>query len=326
MTAATTARGGLTIVGGAGFLGRSLVARLAAAPEWAGREVCCLDRVPLPPGLPRPARLREVVAPVEDAAALAAAVAGADAVFVRAAVLGGARSTDVANLRGYLDGNVALCERVLGAAAAAGCRRVLFDSSEQVFGDPADAGPQTPAAEPVAASYYAATKLIAEQRLRLWAAGPDEPPRSVQVFRYSRVRAAETKDVIRAMVAAALQDRPLRILGNSTRRISFVHVDDVVAANLVALGRAPRFALYHVAADRPVSLFELALRVREAARQRTGASPPILVEPAAGARPFEPHVVGLQWEPSLRELGLPAPRGLDEMIAETIAAVAGAAP
>jgi len=61
------------------------------------------------------------------------------------------------------------------------------------------------------------------------------------------------------------------------------------------------------------------MRIRTAAHALSGAKSSI--ETAPGAAPFGPHVVGMQREASRRELGLTLPRGLDDMIAETITSI-----
>ncbi len=305
----------LTLIGGAGFLGRSLVRRLAETPGWQDAEIRCVDRAEFPPDSARPPRFQQYVGDARRRDVLTEALAGADAVWVRAAMLGGPASIDAARIPEYLDLNVNLVAQVLDACAQTGCSKVLFDSSEQVFGDPADQQAQTPEAEPVAGNYYGAGKLIAEKLLRLWSAG--DGGRSVQIMRYSRVRAGDTRDVIRVMLADAVAGKPLRVLGNSTRRVAFVHLEDVLAANLAALDRRPNHAVYHVGADRPLSLLELAIRIRDVAYAATGAWSRIDIGP--GAPPFEPHVVGMRWESSRRQLGLPVPRSLDDMLYETLA-------
>jgi nucleoside-diphosphate-sugar epimerase len=119
------------------------------------------------------------------------------------------------------------------------------------------------------------------------------------------------------MLGLALAGQPLRVQRNGTSRIAFVHVDDVIAAGVAALARRPAYAVYQVGADRPLSLLEIAQRAREAAHTVTGRWSPIEVA-AAEAAPWEPHVVGMEWEHSRRELGLRPPMGIDAMIQETL--------
>ena len=304
----------MTMVGGAGFLGRHFIHRLSQDPLTAGIRLTCLDRVALPNDLPKPLATRVIVGDVTPDR-LDEALSGTSLVWIRAGALGGRTSGDVGRIQDYLDGNVDLVAMILDACDRHGCRRVVFDSSGGVFGDSCDRIRTTTDAEPTAANYYGATKLICEKLVRAWAHSGGSN-RSAQVFRYSRVRDANTRDVIYHMVSAALQKNPIVVLGNTDHRISFAHAEDVTRANMVALSRCPQFALYHVATDRPISLFELAQRVREWAARRTQVIVPIHREPYDASH--EAHVLGLEWEDSARLLGLGVPKSIDEMIEETM--------
>jgi nucleoside-diphosphate-sugar epimerase len=121
------------------------------------------------------------------------------------------------------------------------------------------------------------------------------------------------------MTAAAVKGGPIRVFGDGDQRIDFVHIDDVVEANFAMLDRSPRFAIYHISADRPISLFELATRVNEWSGARARIE---WVPDAGGAQArFKPHVSGLRWEETIQELGLNQPRSLDSMIHETLNAL-----
>jgi UDP-glucose 4-epimerase len=132
------------VTGGAGFIGRHLVARLLARPEVT--QVRVLDNLfrPCPaPGdmlddpLVCDRRVRFVKGDIRDAQACRQAVAGAELVFHLAAqsnVLGSV--TDL----GYSFGaNVAGTVNLLTAARDAACVRCLvFASSREVYGEPAE--------------------------------------------------------------------------------------------------------------------------------------------------------------------------------------------
>lgn len=298
----------LVVIGGSGFLGRHLLARTK------GWDVTSVDRVPYGPELPH--NVHEIIAEAQDIEALRTACGGADAVWIRAGMLGGAASVAVDKAAQYIAANADLVRLVLGMCSELGVKRVMFDSSEQVWGTSGDVEQQTADGEPFAGNFYGASKLIAEKMLRLWAhAAPD---RSVQIFRYSRVRTALTRDVIYHMATACLQGKSMRIVGNAAHRISFVHVDDVIEANLAALGIAPLFATYHVSADRPYSLLEIAQLVREA----TGASVGIEFDRTpTRAISFEPFVTGMEWEESAHRLGTYPRWSLVAMISETLSAL-----
>lgn len=298
----------LVVIGGSGFLGRHLLARSQ------GWDVTSVDRVPYGPGLPP--NVREVVAEGQGSEALRAACRGADAVWVRAGMLGGAASVAIDKAAQYVAANAGLVRSVLAACSETGVKRVLFDSTEQVWGTSGDLERQAADGEPFAGNFYGASKLIAEKTLRMWA--HSAPERSVQIFRYTRVRAALTRDVIYHMAAACLAGKRMRIVGNAGHRVSFVHVDDVIAANLAALARVPRFATYQVSADRPYSLFELAQLVREVAGVDVGID---FDRAPAHALSFEPFVTAMEWEESAQRLGVLPRWGVAAMIGETVTAL-----
>lgn len=297
----------LVVIGGSGFLGRQLIAQ---CDDWT---VTSVDRVPF--GAERPAHVREIVADAHDRDALLAACQGADVVWIRAGLLGGAASISLEHAPQYLHINTELVRDVLAACEQTGTPRVLFDSSEQVWGNSGDLEYQRADSEPVAGNFYGASKLIAEKMLRYWSTGA--PNRSVQIFRYSRVRGPATRDVLYHMASACVRGAPVRIVGNPAHRVSFVHVEDVIAANRAALRLEPRFAIYQVSADRPYALWDLARLVRDMA----GAAVPLQFETPAQATPFEPFVVGMEWEESARRLGVAPQWSVAAMIQETLSSL-----
>jgi nucleoside-diphosphate-sugar epimerase len=260
--------------------------------------VVCFDKIPFSSGAPLPPNITQEVGDAANPANLHDCIAGADSVWIRAGVLGGAASTQIGRAAEYISGNVELVRSVLQSCGDAGCRSVLFDSTEQVWGTSGDLARLVSWNEPMAPNFYGASKLISEKLWRRWAR--EDASRSAQIFRYSRVHGARTRDVIYYMVKSAVAGDPIRIIGNPFHRISFVHVEDVIAANLLALRLRPSFAIYQVSCDRPYALFELAQLVMEVVGRRV----PIRFERTAGdALPFEPFVTGMDWEQSSQELG-----------------------
>ncbi len=84
----------LAVIGGAGFLGRSLIGRLSSTDV----AVRCLDRVAFPAGAPRPAGFQEFVGEAADPELLKGALDGAEAVWIRAAMLGGGASAEASRI------------------------------------------------------------------------------------------------------------------------------------------------------------------------------------------------------------------------------------
>ena len=305
----------VAVIGGSGFLGRALVEKIAQIPSWSDCEVRVLDMAPYPDQAERPKRFRAEIGDAADPKALRDVIDGADAVFLRAGKVGGMASGDLSQTGQYLRANVETVAAVLDVCEQCGCRRLLFDSSEQVFGDPADQQSQDEQSEPRPSNLYGAAKQIAHKLIERWAFA--DTGRSAQIFRYPRVHGDLTRDVIYHMANAALSGKPIRIIGNAGHAVAFVHVDDVIAANLAALTESPKFRVLHIATDRLITLFDLAQRIREWA----GSDSPITRTENEAIAAYEPFVVGMRWEESIRQLGLSRPIGLDRIIERTLDAL-----
>jgi len=295
----------MIIFGGAGFLARNFI---AASPDW---EITTFDRASWAGDI---RHHRHVVGDVLDPLAVREAIEGAELAFLRHGVLGGPQSIATDQCRKYLAINAESVMSILSSCDHVGCRRVILDSSEQVFGQSGDLSLLSAYVEPSPMNFYGATKLVAEKALGMWTMA--QPDRSAQVFRYSRVRAPDTKDVIYHFVRASLVNRPIQLKTNPNHKISFVHVSDVIAANRVALTRTPRFATYNVSCERPIALYDLAQRVK--AMTRSTAPIEIEFDTQSGLN-FEPFVTGMEWESSAEELGVAPRYGVDAMVRQTIA-------
>ena len=303
----------LTVIGGAGFLGRALIGRIDA-----GVAVRCLDRTPFPSQAARPPDFTEIVGSSQDPEALLQALEGADAAWIRAGLLGGPQSIEARTCTDYIRENADMVAAVLRACERAGCTRVFYDSSEQVFGEDTERAPAETSSEPVSRNFYGASKLIAEKLLRAWSEERTDAPRSVQIFRYPRIRTADSRDAIFHMTSAAMAGGPICVVGDPDHAINFVDLDDVSASNLAALRRAPAFAIYHVSSGRPISLLQLAVHIQSLAALATGSAAPIERALDEKKISFEPRVLGLSWEGSIQELGVGIPKALDVMIRDTI--------
>lgn len=156
----------ITILGGGGFLGRKLAARLAKDGTLGGRAITGLTLFDLaaPAPIAAPFPLRCLGGDVADPAAVAAAIpAGTEVVFHLAAVVSAAAEADYdLGMKVNLQGTLA----VLAACRALGTKpRVIFTSSVASFGGGQDAvvpddGRQLPT------NSYGAQKAIGELLLQ----------------------------------------------------------------------------------------------------------------------------------------------------------------
>lgn len=245
------------VTGGAGFLGRTLVRRLAAL----GAEVVSFDRVVS--GEPPRARVTEIGGDITDGAllehvlrehAVSEVIHGAAIVGVTASVAGPAETVRV-----NIDGSVALFEAV---SRAGGVRRIIDLSSEETYGHfGADPIAEDAAARPV--SPYGITKYAVERlgeyyaeryglpyvAVRLcWVYGPGFPRRRLP----------------HPWLEDAAAGRSSRLARGGDQRIDFTYLDDAIEGILLVLG-APRLShrAYNLASGHAVTIRELATQIAE---------------------------------------------------------------
>jgi UDP-glucose 4-epimerase len=219
------------VTGGAGFIGHHLVAALLAK----GLEVTVLDDLSVGRRENVPAGARFIQGDVRDAEAVTVALAGADCVFheaavvsIRASVEGFLRDADV-NLTGTLN--------VLQCMADSGVRKAVFASSMAVYADSEQPVPLSEGAPLAPISPYGIAKLAAE---RYWLMMCSHHGLSGTVLRYFNTYGpGQTPTpyvgVITIFISRLLRGELPVIYGDGEQRRDFVHVDDIVAANLAAL-------------------------------------------------------------------------------------------
>lgn len=245
------------ITGGAGFIGSHLAKALVAR----GQRVRIVDDFSSgsAENLRPIARQVECVrADIRHFAALTPAFAGADYVLHHAALVSVPLSvqkpleTFQINVQGTLN--------VLEAARRAGVKRVIFAGSSAVYGN----GPDLPYKESAARSFespYALSKQMGEdlcrQYTRLYGL------ETVTLIYFNVFGAGQNAHSPYAAVIAkflewAAQGKPLGIDWNGRQSRDFVHVQDIVQANLLAVFCARAGESYNVGGGRTYSLLELA--------------------------------------------------------------------
>jgi UDP-glucose 4-epimerase len=248
------------VTGGAGFIGAHTVWHLRAH----GARVRVLDDL----SAGRTERLHGsgaelVVGRVEDAEAVAGALAGVEVVIHLAARVSVPGSW--ADPAGYVRTNVEAFARVLDLAHRAGVRRVVYASSCAVYGSTA---PQpVPETAPVAPeSPYAATKAADEALAAAWTARglPCLGLRYFNVFGPGQDPSGPYGAVLPTFVSRALRGEPLVIDGDGAQGRDFVSVRDVAVANARACGAEAPVGVLNVGSGRRLTVAELARRVAEA--------------------------------------------------------------
>lgn len=238
----------LFVTGAAGFIGSTLCdALLARGDEVVGFDNFSTGQEPfLTDALAHPA-FTLARADLLDEAALAAAMAGCDAVFHLAANADVRFGTQ--HSRRDLEQNTIATYNVLEAMRANGIRRILFSSTGSVYGEAKVIPTPEDAPFPVQTSLYGASKIAGEGLISAYCGGFGFHG---TVFRFvsilgPRYTHGHVFDFYRKLLADPSR---LPVLGNGLQRKSYLHVDDCVAALLLALDRAPApFEVYNLGQD-----------------------------------------------------------------------------
>ncbi len=241
----------ILLTGGAGFIGSAV----AEAYLQAGHEVVVVDN--LSTGrrewVPAGATFYELDIADPSLGELFAAHRF-DVVNHHAAQVSVARSVadPVGDARTNILGSLAL----LGFAVRSGVRRFIFASSCAVYGQ-ADRRPTPESAPAEPRSPYGLAKRVVEDYLRLYR---ELTGLEWVALRYANVYGPRAKPhteagVVTVFATAMLRGERPTIFGDGRQTRDFVHIDDVVTANLLALDRGE--GVINVGTGRETSILEL---------------------------------------------------------------------
>ena len=145
----------------------------------------------------------------------------------------------------YLRENVLSTQRLLEAARSAGLQKFVLASSSSVYGQ-AERFPTLESDAPRPVSPYGVTKLAAEHLCLLYHTAFGVP---VAMLRYFTVFGPRQRPdmAFSRFVAAALEGRPLTIIGDGGQSRDFTYVADAVAATIAAGDKGTPGRIYNVA-------------------------------------------------------------------------------
>ena len=218
------------VTGGEGFIGSHLARQLASD----GWQVAVIDdRSHSWEGNLDAVGAEFLAADIRDRSALEQAMDGVQWVFHEAAMVSvpGSIEDPVA----CYDTNVQGTLNVLKTARDAGVARVVLASSSAVYGE--SPNPVNEGSPPQPLSPYAASKMAMEESALMfhWVYGlPIVCLRYFNVYGPRQRPDSPYAAVIPAFINAMIDGKPPTIFGDGEQRRDFVHVDDVVRANLLA--------------------------------------------------------------------------------------------
>ena len=243
----------MLVTGGAGFIGSHLVERLCSL----GHRVRVLDNL-------SQGRVEWIHPAAEflegdlvDAPLCRKACADAAGVFHLAAMSKVAPSID--KFEFCTQQNIIGTQNILIAARDAGVRKLVYSGSSTYYGN--GAAPQSESALPECLNPYAVSKYVGEQFCEVFTRLYQFPTVTLRYFNVYGPRQPSAGAY--ALVLGIFLDQwrrgvPLTIHGDGSQRRDFIHVDDVVEANLAAFSSGAQGTVMNVGSGSNVSIKEIA--------------------------------------------------------------------
>jgi len=246
----------ILITGGAGFIGSHLVDRLV--PE---NDVRILDDLSNASGYEIPEGVDLIEADVRDTEALETAMTGVDTVLHKAAIVSVSESIKdpIESQSVNVDGTLAVLEMARRKDV-----RVVFASSTAIYGEPnslpiKESHPKDPQ------SPYGAQKLSGDMYVGLYSDIYDLETVTLRYFNVYGPRQSSGLygGVISIFADQALAGESLTVHGDGLQTRDFVHIDDIVQANLRAMTTDQTGRSFNVGTGTEVSIIELAEMIRD---------------------------------------------------------------
>ena len=243
------------VTGGAGFIGSNICAALLRD----GVDVTVLDNLSsgYQENLEKLPGVHFIEGDIRDAKAVSRAVSGCELVFHLAASVGNKRSIDHPSEDTAVNVNGTLT--LLEAARDAGVRKIVVSSSAGIYGElktipiseahPVD--PLTP---------YGVSKLYTEKMALAFSRAYGLEAICLRYFNVygPNQRFDAYGNVIPIFAFRALRGEPITIFGDGMQTRDFVHVDDVVQANLKAGASRGVSAAFNIASGTQTRILDLA--------------------------------------------------------------------
>ncbi len=241
------------VTGGAGFIGSHLCEGLLAA----GHGVRVLDNLSYGRREWAPAQAEFIEGDIRDPQTCVRAAAGMDGIFHCAAMSRSGPSQDHVDL--CTQSNILGTQNMLLAAREAGVRRFIYSGSATYYGNRPP--PHREDGPPQFLNIYALTKHAGEQYCLLFDRAYGVPCVVLRYFSAYGPRQPETGAyalVLGVFLRRRAAGETLEIHGDGRQRRDFIHVRDIVRANIAAYESGVRGETFNVGSGANISVQELA--------------------------------------------------------------------
>jgi nucleoside-diphosphate-sugar epimerase len=254
-----TSHDAILVTGGAGFIGSHTVDALLryGSKVWVLDDLSAGSLTNLKKWRNAP-RLKFIKGDVRNSSVVAKAAKKADAIIHLAAIVSPRVSTLKPELATSV--NVIGTLNLLQAAVSSGVQRFVYASSAAVYGDSERVRvPENAPLQPI--SPYGVSKLAAEKYCDVYYKTHGLETVSLRYFNvYGQRQRADNpySGVIAIFAKKLISNSPTIINGNGLQSRDFVHVSDIVSANLLALTtKGPTGQSYNIGTGRATSIKRL---------------------------------------------------------------------
>jgi len=243
----------LLVTGGAGFIGSHLCEGLLRC----GHQVRVLDNLAYGRRDFVPAEAEFVQGDIRDLGTCRRVAEGMDGIFHCAAMSRSGPSQD--QIDTCTQSNITGTQNMLLAARDAGVRRFIYSGSSTYYGN--RTVPHRESDPPDLLNIYGLTKKVGEDYCLLFDKTSDLACVVLRYFNVYGPRQPETGAyalLLGIFLDRLAQNQALEIHGNGTQRRDFIHVRDVVAANIAAYESSVRGEVFNVGSGTSFSVKQLA--------------------------------------------------------------------
>ncbi len=246
----------ILVTGGAGFIGSHIVDAVRSENEvivFDNLSTGSTDRVP--------PDVEFIEGDIRDRDQLSEAMAGVDIVFHEAAIVSVEYSVENPEITQAVNARATIQLLELARNEDA---RVVFASSAAVYGHP-ESVPISETDSVTSSSPYGLSKLTADQYVQLYAELYNLETVALRYFNVygPRQTGGDYSGVINVFFEQARNGGSITVHGDGAQTRDFIHVDDIVQANLRAAAHGEPGAVYNIGTGKSITILELAEMIQE---------------------------------------------------------------
>jgi len=189
-----------------------------------------------------------------------------DIVFFLIGIKGGPQSNNIKNLDNYIKYNFETLILFLNFLKKKNIKKIIFSSTEHVYGDNDISNNKCLNLEPFPKNYYGFSKLLAEKCLYNFY---KKTFVSVDILRIPRVVYFDDKGIINKIIINFLTNKNI-FLKKIRAKFNFIFIDDLITAmNICVVQKNTRFRILNIFNDsKPASLLSIAQKIKNITGKR----------------------------------------------------------